>query len=419
MAKLSIKFDDNATAKPAIVIPPAPASSLQGVLPERLETEEEKRSIVCTDYLDDEALEQARRKAAQLYPEMLANYAVLIQYGKAEVAKLNELVARMDKEIQLVEVPELLEMARELGYAVSGLQQKHDPTNPKVKQRTENELNGKKGWFARGQSLVQQILVDQRKTEEHIAQVEAVWQEKVNLLVHNVALDDELYKQNEEEIIAVIGAIAVMELIRDMAVADIAAIKVDPNNPGDRMNSEKKRELSAFVDVLNLKMGEYRNRMIIGWTTSPQISNRRNANVGLITKLESQRDLIVPLLKQVVQGWTLNIQSQGVAKLSNILSDTAAQMFVAYAENGAEMMPGIVESAHKPTLPAEIIAQVADLVAKENDDTLKVLRSTREQHNQASAAMVRAQRLMQESSENASDFVLEEQIKSAARRLSS
>ena len=76
------------------------------------------------------------------------------------------------------------------------------------------------GIFAKGRDLVEMLFEEARTVEQQLDRIAGTLAEKQQQLKRNVVLCDELYKANEAAIGQLIGVIAVMELVRDLALAE-------------------------------------------------------------------------------------------------------------------------------------------------------------------------------------------------------
>lgn len=257
-------------------VPPAPEDRLAGRLPEDLKDQKIREQIVCTELLATDDLKKAQQEAKQLYEKLIQDTVQLMNYGKSAVTNLNAQIRAAQDQVEPVEIDELHQDIKRVSTNMEGLSEQYNPEDPKVAEKIQREVSGKKGLFSRGPSILTRLEIDRSNTEQLIDGVAAKILEKVELVLKNIALDDHLFQQNEEELLNLIYVVAVMELVRDQAKDEIKELE---NNQGDKSAHEgetRKRILTSFVHNMTIKITEYKNRMFIGRTSSQQIMHRRD-----------------------------------------------------------------------------------------------------------------------------------------------
>lgn len=167
--------------------------------------------LVCRDLLSPGQREQALAVAGQLYPAMLGYPGWLAAFGSDPIEQVNTQVSRIVGEVAAVELPDLPPIRSELDEVRPGLRRA-------------------------------------------------------------VVLCDELYAANEVAIGQLIGAVAVMELARDLAQADAGPGDATVDDPERRAERERITEL---VRVLEVRIAEGRQRLFVAWSTSRQLRHLR------------------------------------------------------------------------------------------------------------------------------------------------
>ena len=198
----------------------------------RLVSRGDPRALVCKDLLTPAQREQATHVAKQLYPAMLSNTDQLATFGGTAIEQVNAQVNRIFREVGPVDIPELTQIMREVNDRMREFRRKYDPRIPRSARRSTSSSDAIKGLFRRGRDMLEMLFEDARYVERQLDRIAGTLAEKQQHLKRNVVLCDELYRANEAAIGQLIGAIAVMELIRDAAVAEARSITIDPADPG-------------------------------------------------------------------------------------------------------------------------------------------------------------------------------------------
>ena len=138
-----------------------------------------------------------------------------------------------------MKIPELTAIMHEINDRMRDFRRRYDPADPKVREAFDKFMDAVKGIFRKGRDLVEMLFEEARSVEQQLDRIAGTLVEKQQQLKRNVVLCDELYKANEAAIGQLIGVIAVMELVRDLAVAEAAAIRIDPADV-DRRDKEER-----------------------------------------------------------------------------------------------------------------------------------------------------------------------------------
>lgn len=390
----------------ALAIPPRPASQVDVYLGQMAGTPTTRRQLVAKALLGPEALTEADAIATRLFPEMLNNSAVFMEYGKSAVAELNALIDRLLEEVEPVDIPELTEYMDDLRKEMRRIRGKYDLSNPEVYKRLQGMISGARGFFQRATSLVDMLWEDAMELDQQLDRAKGFVADKGHKLLRNALLADAYYQQNEREIINVIGGIAVMELIREKAIAKNQEITVEPANPADHQKSEQKRMLAEFVSNLEVKIAEYRNRLYVGWTFSPQITNIRWLNIGLANKLDLLTNLTIPVMKATILQWRLLIEAQQGAEMGRVIAESANEWLVALGAASAQAIPVVAEVIQTPSLTPQTVFTMAQYVEAQADAMITAYQKGREKRAIVESAIMQAKTIISDATTRVSDEIV-------------
>lgn len=396
-----------------LVVPSRPAGQADTVLSQAAATGETRRQLIAMDLLPPDKKKQVQDVAADLLPKMLQNTEIFMNFGQDAVAGMNSLIDRMLKEVAPVDIPELETRMRDLSDEMRKIRGKYDVSDPKTRARLEDWSKGIRHFFGRTRSLIEVLMEDVMSLEQQLDRVKGFLAGKEQQLVRNVHLYDELYTTNEQEIKNVIATIAVMEAIHDQAATMAGTIHVDVNDPSQRDETERKRLLSEFVNNMEIKIIEYKNRLFVGWTTSPQVTNMRTLDVGLAQKIHLLIDLAIPTMKGTILQWRMLIQAGQGADMERVVAQSVNEWLTAYAAAGAEAVPRIAEAVQTPTLTPQSIAAMANSIDQQATSIIEAYENGKTRRAEVDDAIVSAQRVIQSATARVSDTIVNDLVAKA------
>lgn len=380
-------------AKPDKVIDlPAPLEegNKELVLASAVKTPESRKELICKDLLVGATLQQATAEAQNLYPQMLGNSPVFMNYGTDALKQVNALVDRILNEVEPIKIPELHALMKGLNLEMLAIKRKNDVSDPKVREKYENWANGVKGLFRRGQDFLTSMRSDIEDIEKQIDRVAAKLAEHEMDMTRNVAFYDVLYEQNEAEIANLIYVIGVMELVVEVAAADADSIQVGDSTVGDR-GEERKQQRADLISNMRVKIGEYKGRLFIAWATAPHTRMMRNLDVGMASKVNQLIHVTIPTMKLTLAQWRMMSETMEAAKLAEAVQETANQWTQEFFKNTAVAAPAIARAIQAPTFTPETIGVVADSLAVAAAGVLEAFENGEEQRREVNYAMSAAQ----------------------------
>lgn len=367
----------------------------------------EPRSLVCKDLLSPAQLQQAQAAGKQLYPVMLANTDQLAAFGNAAIDGVNSQVTRIFREVGRVDIPELTGIMHDLNDRMRRFRRKYDPSDPRVRESFDKFSDAIKGLFRRGRDLLEMLFEEARTVEQQLDKVAGQLGDKQLQLKRNVVLCDELYKANEAAIGQLIGAIAVMELVRDEALADARSITITAGAPGERDLQERLSRITEFVQALEVRINEFQQRLFVAWSTSPQVRNIRTLNYGLGQRLALLMNLTIPTMKLTIAQWALLLQADQAADMQQAVADGANDVLSAYAQASKTAVPQIARVIQTPTVRPETILEVADSIEAQARGIEEAVKYGQRKRAEVVTAIVTAGESMSQSSQRLSRTVVE------------
>ncbi|WP_432971219.1 toxic anion resistance protein [Dactylosporangium sp. CA-233914] len=367
----------------------------------------EPRALVCKDLLSPAQVTQAEAAAKQLYPVMLANTDQLAAFGNSAIDGVNTQVSRIFREVGRVNIPELTGIMHELNDRMRNFRRKYDPSDPKVRETFNKFSDSIKGLFRKGRDLLEMLFEEAKTVEQQLDKVAGQLSDKQLQLKRNVVLCDELYKANEAAIGQLIGAIAVMELVRDVALEDARSIKITPGAPDERDLQERLSLITEFIQALEVRINEFQQRLFVAWSTSPQVRNIRTLNYGLGQRLALLMNLTIPTMKLTIAQWALMLQANQAADMQQAVADGANDVLSAYAQASKTAVPQIARVIQTPTIRPETILEVADSIDAQARGIEDAVKFGQQKRAEVVTAIVTANESMSQTSQRLSKTVVE------------
>jgi uncharacterized protein YaaN involved in tellurite resistance len=392
------------------MVPPQPTSPGDQYLHQAAQSADARSALVCKDLLTPQARQQAEQWAQRLYPQMLANTQVFMAFGQDAIAEMNSLIDSLLKQVEPVDIPQLTAMMRQLNDEMRNIRQKYDVSDDRVREKLEHWTGGIGRFFGHARSLIEALMEDAMSLEQQLDRVTGQLGGKEQQIVRNVHIYDQLYETNEAEIQKLISAIAVMELIRDLAANEAAGITVDASNEADHEKSERKRMLAEFANNMDTKIAEYKNRLFVGWTTSPQVTNMRTLDVGLAQRLDLLINLTIPTMKGTILQWRMLIQAEQGVQMEQVVAGAANEWLTAYAAAGAQAVPLIAQGVQTPTLTPQSITAMAAAIEQQANGIIDAYNDGKAKRTEADQAIVEAQRVIADSTNRVSDAIVNKYV---------
>jgi uncharacterized protein YaaN involved in tellurite resistance len=367
----------------------------------------EPRTLVCKDLLTSAQRDQALSVAGQLFPAMLNNTDQLATFGGTAIEQVNAQVNRIFREVGPVDIPELTQIMHEVDDRMREFRRKYNPKDPKVRETFDKFTDAIKGLFRRGRDMLEMLFEDARSVEQQLDRIAGTLAEKQQHLKRNVVLCDELYRANEAAIGQLIGAIAVMELIRDAAVIEARSITIDTSAPDRRDREEYQSRVTEFIQAIEVRINEYQQRLFIAWSTSPQVRNIRTLNYGLGQRLALLVNLTIPTMKLTIAQWGLLLQANQAADMQQAVTDGANEVLSAYASAAGTAVPKIAKLIQTPTIRPETIMEVAASIDAQAKGIEDAVRYGQQRRAEVVTAIVAAQESMSSSSQRLNKTVVE------------
>lgn len=373
------------------------------------------QTFSCRDVLGPLGLKKVQEIAAEEYPNMLADGTRLSNYGASSLNGVNRTVSRILAEQTKLEIPEVSKLTREMNHIVTDFRHKYNPDDPNVAKAFETFDKWKEsiGNLFRGvRNLLDDLYEDSLKVEQSLDRSAGKLVEKRHVLQRNVILCDELYKENEAAISQLIGVIAIMEQIRDNALAEAQALqpKIDAaqeNSPEKRDLTERQNLITEFIGDIEIRINEFVQRLFVAWTTSPQIRNIRKISYGLDQRLGLLIQLTIPTLKMTVAVWGSLVQAESAGKQKEEIDNLTNDALNNFASAAAVTVPKIAQIIQAPSLRPETIMAMADSIVTQNKGIEDAVREGQRQRAEVTDAIVTAGRRITESTLSHNETIID------------
>lgn len=395
-----------------------PIGPAEKALNENIDTSDPK-GLHCYSLLDEATQKVISAEAMDVYDRMADDTAYLMEYGQDAVDSMNALIDSLLNDINPVEIPEITELMENLTNEMGTLHEKYNVRNPKILKAIDRAVQGKGRYlWSKADNHVQGMLYDARDTKGKVDMVHAELLTKKQHMLKNASMYDQLYQMNQLEILKMIRVIATLEQVRELAEKDMKEVAADPDIISAGQADEKVGEISDFIRLVDLQINAFKDRLIYGWTTGPDIRRSRHAVVALAHSINSLMKLTVPTMQGTVLKWILLVEAKQAAQLKGIVADAANMWNVAGAEASAEAIPEITRAALAPVITDETINRISELAGIQTDKLLEVYQEVNEQQRASNDAMYRTRLALQKSNMELADVAIEDDLIQRAKRLS-
>jgi uncharacterized protein YaaN involved in tellurite resistance len=359
----------------AVGLQPEPATPTTGALAGKadLVVASGPQALVCKDLLSPESLAKATAYAKQELPTLLADPNNLAKLGNEAVEGVNALASRMLHEAgRAADIPELTKLTNELDDRIRSFTSKYSQSDRAEQiHRARDAYEGMKDkvldFFAKYRDMLHMLLKDAKGLEAYLDSLTAQITDRQGQLSLNVAMCNELLSENEQAISRLTGVIAIMEIIRDQAADAMNAITVDAGDtsPESRTKREQRDQIATLVQQLDVRIGEFKQRLFVAWATSPQVRNIRTISYGLGQRLGLLITLTIPVFKLTVVEWAAVMQADRAAQRGEAVADTNERAMEAFADASGEIIPRVAQALQTPSMSPEAILAIADSLDKQ------------------------------------------------------
>jgi uncharacterized protein YaaN involved in tellurite resistance len=222
-------------------------------------------------------------------------------------------------------------------------------------------------FFAKYRDMLHMLLKDAKGLEAYLDSLVAQITDRQGQLSLNVEMCNELLSENEQAISKLTGVIAIMEIMRDEAETAMNAIKIDAadTSPDSRTKREQRDQIATLIQQMDVRIGEFKQRLYVAWATSPQVRNIRTISYGLGQRLGLLITLTIPVFKLTVVQWVAVMQADRASQLGEAVADTNERALDAFAQASGEIMPRVARALQEPSMSPESILLIADSLSKQ------------------------------------------------------
>jgi uncharacterized protein YaaN involved in tellurite resistance len=367
-------------------------------------------AMVCRDMLDAPTRAAVEAKAKQLFPVLFADDNALGTFGNEAVESINALVATMMTDLgKAADVPELTALTNDLDDKLRGFTAKYGNDAAIADARaTYDKLRGKvMDFLNKFRNMLEMLLKDAKGLQKYLDSLKADLIEKQGELRLNVARCNEIYSANETAIRNLVVYIALMECLWDEANAAKDAIVIDESDPQARDRREERDRLVAWISQLEVRTGEFKQRLFVAWATSPQIRNIRSISWGLAQRLGMLVNLTIPVFELTVVQWAMALQASQAADTVEAVQETNQHALEAWAQASGTLVPAAAKVIQAPSMDPSAIVAIAQSLQQQSEGFVQAYKEGREKRAAMETAMMRAAQAIAVSQDKAADAISE------------
>ncbi|MGV9001875.1 MAG: toxic anion resistance protein [Candidatus Saccharimonadaceae bacterium] len=379
-------------------------------------SEANRQGLVCKDRLVGQTRQNAEAEAEQLYIAMLDNRQIVATYGSFALEDINQLVDRLLHEVEPQKIPQLTNLMKDLNHDMRGVRRKYDVSDPKVLEKYENFKGGIGRFFGTARTLVELLMEDVSSLEKQIDRISATLEKKSENLFENVEYYDALYDENEAAVSKLIYAIGVLEFTRDVAVREANNIVIGDASLGDR-GAERQARIAGLANQLEIQINEYKGRLFVAWSTSPQVRMMGDLSLSVAIRLRSMLFTVIPTMKATIVQWRLLMETFDGAKMGAVVGEAQNEWLKAYSDAGAKAAPIIAEVANTPTLRPDTMYAMAASIELQADGIIKAIEAGAKQRAAVESAMVEIEPILKNAAQRVSQATIDRIVTRAQQPL--
>jgi uncharacterized protein YaaN involved in tellurite resistance len=330
--------------------------------------------ILCRDQLDLEAQAQVHAQARVYMTAIMADPNKLNEVGLPALEEINgaanqlfTLFISKDR----IKIPELNQYTKDLRSVVKGFNEKNE-RNQKRRENIEQYEKTKEtilAWWNRNIDWVGELINDAKGVEARLDTIVAGVIDKQQLLVRNVNICNNLYGVNERAITQLIISIALMEFLQDDMRVAFEAFVIDPNDPSARQKGEQKDAIRSMAEQVEIRISEFRQRLLSAIATSPDIRNIRTTSFSVGMRLGMIVNIIIPEFKLTMVKLAAALEAQQGAKLIEGINTIHNEVTQGYAKASGEIAKEAARITQAPSTSVETLM----LLATSLDDQIRGL----------------------------------------------
>lgn len=326
----------------------------------------QRETFMCRDMLDPTVRAKAEAIARQQYPALLADPVALGDFGNGAVDGINAMARRMlDEAGRAANIPELTAITRNLDSEMRGFTRKYDKKKATENREQYDRVKGKVlDFFNKYKDMLHELLRDAQGIQKFLDKLTADLIDQRHQLSLNVALCNELYAENEASINKLIAVIAIMEYVRDVAQEAAEAIQPE-GKPNARELREERDAILEFIQAMDVRIGEFKQRLFVAWATGPQIRKIRAISYGLGQRLALLVNLTIPVFRLTVVQWVALEQAVRAGETAEAVGNATDTALTAWAHAAGELVPKVAQQIQTPTMRPETILLLADSLAQQ------------------------------------------------------
>jgi uncharacterized protein YaaN involved in tellurite resistance len=367
-------------------------------------------AMVCRDMLDAPTRAAVEAKAKQLFPVLYGDDNALSTFGNEAVESINSLVASMMTDLgKAADVPELTALTNELDDKLRGFTSKYGDDSAIADARaTYEKLSGRvMDFLNKFRNMLEMLLKDAKGLQRFLDSLSAQLIEKQAELRLNVARCNEIYAANETAIRNMVVYIALMECLWDEANAAKNAVVIDESDPLVRDKREQRDRMVAWIGQLEVRTGEFKQRLFVAWATSPQIRNIRSISWGLAQRLGLLLNLTIPVFELTVVQWAMALQASQAADTAQAVQEANQHALEAWAQASGTLVPAAAKVIQAPSMDPSAIVVIAQSLQQQSEGFVQAYKEGREKRAAMENAMMRAAQAIATSQDKAADAIAE------------
>lgn len=307
-------------------------------------------------------------------PDMRAQLTELLSLGGQSLEGVNALVREILNALGRDDIPdEVRTFMTELNRSVDKFRGRYSPSRERGAEYYAKLRDFLGDIFGRGAGFFQAMIRDAMSVQRQLDAVSGHIIEAQAELIQSVAFTDGLYARNVEAIDQLIGEIAVLEEIRRLIYERARAIELLESDPERKKKEELKAVLAEIVNLFDVRINEFHQRLFVAWTTNPQVRNIGIMTRGMAQRLAMLVNLTIPVLKLTIAQWALALKAQKAGDLVTDIIGVHNEAMQQFAEAMGTTFGKVMQILETPSTSVETIFKLTESLDRQTKEGIAAL----------------------------------------------
>ena len=303
----------------------------------------------------------------------------ITDFGKDAVEGVNAVVDQLIDQQKNVKIPEVDDLLEQANRDLDGFVAKYND---------QINADGKKSgrfatWFRNGKRKAEDFAYDRQSLSKRLDILDGKVIAKREDLKASFYLILQLLAKNKESINALIGVIAALEAVHE--VAQGAAVKaqadlsrIDKSDPHWQDVSDRLARIAEVSNAIEQQHANYMARLAVAHATNSQVRNLLRTQSTVVRNLSMVHIHTVPMMKLSISQIGAITKVKDASRTAESIKDANEHAMEMLSTLSSDVLPDVEKKAQEPIISAEAITSLSDSVVTGNQRIVEAIKQGRE-----------------------------------------